>query len=91
MNKPSFAQVMTMHVNGGSKYSELHYRIYSDGEPTAITRHKRTGGRPRYLIEMDVFRCGEAEFDNLAARGRGLMEWVTAQHAATKAAKEATP
>ena len=78
MSKPSLTQQMTIHMNGGSKFSELHYQIYADGVPTRIRRCKQTNGRPEYLITVDVFSCGDDQFDNLAARGDGLEEWLLA-------------
>lgn len=78
MSKPVLTQQMTMHMNGGSKFSELHFQIYADGAPTKIRRCKTTNGRPEYLITSDTFSCGEDTFDNLAARGKGLEEWVLA-------------
>jgi hypothetical protein len=76
--KPKFTQSMTMHLNGGKSYSELHFRVYVDGCETPITRHKRTNGSPRYLITDDNFVCGEDRFDNFVARGVGLREWLIA-------------
>lgn len=73
---PKFTQTLTMHMNGGSKFSQLNYDIFADGKPTGIKRYKRTDGSPRYLITDDVFKCGDDKFDNLAARGTGLMEWL---------------
>jgi hypothetical protein len=78
MNEPKLTQQMTMHLNGGSKFSELHHRIYADGVETNITRHKRTDGSPRYLITQDVFRCGDEEFDVMATKGVGMKEWLLA-------------
>jgi hypothetical protein len=75
---PRFTEKMTAHLNGGSKFSELHYRVYADGVETKITHGRRTDGSPRYLITSDVFSCGDETFDNLAARGVGLKEWLVA-------------
>jgi hypothetical protein len=33
-----FTQRMTMHLNGGRKFSELHYAILADGKPTNLKR-----------------------------------------------------
>jgi hypothetical protein len=75
---PVLTQRMTMHLNGGSEFSELHYAIFADGVDAGITRHTRTDGRPKYLITHDLFRCGEEEFDVLATRGVGAKEWILA-------------
>jgi hypothetical protein len=74
---------MTMHVNGGNKFSELHYRIYANGVETPITHYRRTNGSPKYLITDEVFRCGEEEFDVMATKGVGLLDWLRA-HAAER-------
>lgn len=74
-----FTQTLKMHLNGGSKFSVLVYDIKRDGKPTGITRSKRTNGSPQYLIESDVFAAADqSDFDNLAARGTGLVEWLEA-------------
>lgn len=82
-DKPKFTQQMTMHLNGGSHYSELHYHVSADGVETDIYRFKRTDGSPKYLITQDIFVCGDDQFDCLAARGQGLMDWLEA-HAAPR-------
>lgn len=73
---PEFTQKMMMHLNGGSKFSELRFRILSDGKETSVTRVKRTSGSPRYLITVDLFSDGKEEFDVMATRGIGLREWL---------------
>lgn len=82
-----FTQDLTMHMNGGSKFSELHYRVRGDGRELPITHHTRTNGRPKYLITDDVFRCKvcEAEFDCVATKRVGLLAWLEehAGHAPT--------
>lgn len=76
-----FTEQMTMHLNGGSEFSELRYRVYGDGRELPITHARRTDGSPKYLITDDMFRCTcGAEFDRLAAKGVGLVAWLT-QHA----------
>ena len=72
-----FTQTLKMHLNGGNKFSALVYNVMRDGKPTGITRTKRTNGSPQYLIEVDMFVAEDkSEFDNLAARGLGLTEWL---------------
>ena len=63
MSNPVFTQKMTLHLNGGSKFSELHYQILRDGESTSITRVTRTNGRPSYRVVLDKFFCGDDELD----------------------------
>jgi hypothetical protein len=75
-----FTQRLTMHLNGGSKYSELHYDVFADGKQTAIKRFKGTNGSPKYLVTADIFVCGDESFNNLAARGIGLLDWLCAHH-----------
>ena len=65
-----------MHMNGGSKFSELHHDVYRDGEKTEIKRHTRTNGSPKYLKTEDIFACGEDWFDMLETKGVGLQEWL---------------
>lgn len=83
-----FTETMTMHLNGGSLFSELHFRVLGDGRELPITHHRRTDGRPKYLVTDDVFRCTKcgAEFDVRATRRVGLMDWLIehAGHAATE-------
>lgn len=73
-----FREHMTMHMNGGSKFSELHYRVSGDGQELPITHHRRTDGSPKYLITADVFSCKKcgSDFDCLATRRVGLMAWL---------------
>lgn len=81
-----FTESMTLHLNGGSKFSELHSRVSGDGRELPIMHRRRTDGSPKYLITDDVFHCTacDAEFDRLAAEGAGLVDWLTehAGHAA---------
>ena len=48
-----FTQRMTLHLNGGDKYSELHYQILYKGELTGISRHTKTNGSPEYKVVAD--------------------------------------
>ena len=84
MSDIKFTQQMTRHLNGGSKFSELHYRVYADGVETPITRHKRTNGSPNYLITVDVFVCGDDRFDVRETKGAGLTDWLIAHTPAAK-------
>lgn len=77
--QPRLTQKMTMHLNGGSKFSELHYRILADGKEAGITRYRRTAGRPKYLVTADVLGCGDETFDVLAAKGVGMVDWILAR------------
>jgi hypothetical protein len=81
-DKPRLTQGMTMHLNGGSEFSELHYKILADGKETGITRLKRTSGSPEYLVTVDVLISGGhggVEFDVLAAKGFGMVDWILAR------------
>ena len=67
--RPVFTQRLTMHLNGGSKFSALAYEILADGAATGITRHKRTDGRPKYYHDkpepIDI-QCAAQAIDTLA-------------------------
>lgn len=72
-----FTQRMTLHINGGSDHSSLHYDVLCDGAPTNIKRVTVTNGSPEYKKTKDVLVCGDGEeFDVLAARGVGLVAWL---------------
>jgi hypothetical protein len=74
--KPKLTRALTMHLNGGSEFSELRYKILPDGVETGITRLGRTDGSPRYRITVDVFACGEEWSDVLETKGVGMLEWI---------------
>jgi hypothetical protein len=76
MSDTVFTQRMTMHINGGSQFSELHYEIMADGMLCGITRHTRTTGRPKYTKIADEFHAGDKTFDLLKTRGVGMQEWL---------------
>ncbi len=76
-DRPVLTQSMTMHLNGGSKFSELHYMILADGEETGIQRLRRTDGSPKYITQ-DVLTRGEESFDVLETRGVGMIDWILA-------------
>ena len=82
-----FTQQMAMHLNGGGKFSELHYHIFADGMPTNLTRRTRTDGSPRYMKTIDTISDGEKEFDVLATRGIGMEGWLN-EHAKVCASKD---
>jgi hypothetical protein len=69
-------QQMTLHVNGGENFSELHYKVLADGKETGITIHKRTNGRPEYKYTAYEIHYGEETFDALAAHGKGMTKWI---------------
>lgn len=77
-DKPVFRQTMHMHLNGGSKFSRLVYKITRDGIDTGITRITETNGSPNYLKTADDFVKGDARFDMLATNGVGMTEWLLA-------------
>lgn len=84
-----FTQQMTMHLNGGSKFTQLNYAIFADGKPTNLTRTTRTGGSPQYLKTMDCIGDGNEVFDVLSARGVGVEDWVNAHVKIKEEAKDA--
>lgn len=75
-----WTQSLQMHLNGGSKYSTLVYRVLCDGSVTNITRTRSTGGSPKYLLTGDVFVCGGDEFDALKAKPGELEAWLEAHN-----------
>jgi hypothetical protein len=83
MAATEFRQQMTLHLNGGSKFSAFRYRILANGKETGIVRHKKTNGSPKYLITEDFFICGDERFDVMATKGVGLQAWLEA-HATTE-------
>jgi hypothetical protein len=72
-------QRMTMHLNGGSEFSQLHYEVLADGKPTGITRVTITDGSPRYKKTKDEFISGDESFDVMETKGVGLKEWLEQQ------------
>lgn len=87
-HEPVLTQTMTMHLNGGSKFSELRYKILADGANTGITRYTRTNGSPKYLKTVDALVNGNESFDILATKGVGMKEWLLAQIEKNKAEGE---
>lgn len=74
---PVFTERMTMHLNGGSEFSELHFRVLVDGHETPIRHHRRTDGSPKYRITDDVFACAcGAELDRRADPRASLRDWL---------------
>jgi len=72
---------MTMHLNGGSKFSQLNYALQCDGEATGIARITRTSGSSTgYLKTVDELHAGDEVFDVLATKGVGAIEWLEARH-----------
>ena len=78
-NKPKLTQRMTMHLNGGSKWSELHYEVLADGEPTGVTIHKRTNGSPDYRYTAFEVHAGEETLDVLKAPPGSMLDWIHAR------------
>lgn len=72
-----FTQKMSMHLNGGSKFSQFNFDIFADGKPTNLHRVTRTGGSPKYLKTQDIISDGELQFDVLATRGVGMEQWLS--------------
>lgn len=80
-----YTQQMVMHLSGGSKFSQLNYRIMADGVDTGIVRVTRTDGSPRYMKTADEFHAGDDVFDVLKTRGVGMMDWIIAHTPERKA------
>jgi len=73
-----WTQQMALHLNGGSKFSQLNYNVFCDGQNTGIVRVTRTNGSPDYLKTIDKLVLGDEEFDILATHGVGVTEWLEA-------------
>ncbi len=75
-----WTQKLALHLNGGSKFSQLNFELFRDGKPTGIVRITRTSGsRSGYLKTVDEIQNGDATFDILATRGAGMIAWLEAQ------------
>lgn len=81
---PKMTRRMTMHLNGGSDFSELQYEWFADGNPTGIRQYVRTDGRPQYKVMVNVCTHGDEEYDLLKGDSHGLAEWVLKQLATAK-------
>lgn len=79
MAKPILTRRMTMHLNGGSKFSELHYEILADGQKTGITLHERTNGRPHYRYTARELHFGEETLDLMKPEGEDPEAWILAR------------
>lgn len=77
--RPTLTQRMTRHINGGSKFSELHYEILADGEPTGITLYERTDGSPQYRYTARELRYGDETLDLMDRDGSDPVAWVNAR------------
>lgn len=74
--EPKITGEMTLHLNGGSKFSSLHYKVLVDGKETGINRLTRTNGRPNYKKISDELYFNDETFDLLKAKGQGIKEWI---------------
>lgn len=79
MSKPELTVRLKLHLNGGSKFSELHQDVFADGEPTGITIHTRTDGRPEYLITAKEIHAGDETLDLMEEGGPDPEEWILAR------------
>lgn len=75
---PKLTLQMTLHLNGGNKFSELHYKILADGKETGITKHVRTNGKPKYIVTNSEFHFNDEVFD-LMKEPAGAIEWIEAR------------
>jgi len=88
MEKRKWTQRMTMHLNGGNKFSQLNYAVYCDGIDTGIVRVTRTNGSPHYFKTADELHCGDEAFDMLACTdGRDAIAWLEAHFPAGQPSK----
>lgn len=72
-----WTQRMTLHLNGDT--TQMHRDLYRDGGPTGIRRATVTAGRRSgYRKTVDKLICGEEEFDLLATKGEGALDWLKA-------------
>jgi hypothetical protein len=85
VSDPKLTKRMKMHLNG-SGFSILSYDVLADGKPTGITHHRKTNGRPEYLITEDVWQFKDEVFDAIAAKGLGLIDWIKARVAESASA-----
>lgn len=76
---PKLTKRMTMHLNGGSDYSVINYDVYADGKLTPIKNTVRTDGRPNYKTTVNVWTCGDEEYDLLKGNNHDLCEWLLKQ------------
>jgi hypothetical protein len=84
-SKPQWTQSMSMHQNGGSKFSQLNFRLYRDGKFSGIIRITRTGGSPKYLKTIDELQAANGEtYDVLGKRGSGMLDWCEAHFVESK-------
>lgn len=64
---------MSMHLNGGDKFSQLNFRLYRNKVFSGIIRITRTGGSPKYLKTVDELQAVNGDtYDVLAKRGLDL-------------------
>jgi hypothetical protein len=76
VSEPKLTQVMTLHLNGGSKFSELHYKILADGAETGITLHERTNGSPNYKYTARELHFGEETLDLMEEGHPKMRAWI---------------
>ena len=79
MSAPVLTKHMTLHMNGGSKFSELHYEIRADGKPTGITLHERTNGSPQYKYTAREMHFGPDTLDLMEKGHPDVTEWILAR------------
>lgn len=74
--KPSITQRMSLHLNGGSKFSQLNYDIFVNDKPTGIARITRTDGSPKYKKTSDTLYFKDEEYDILGLGAKGAWNWI---------------
>lgn len=81
--KPTFdplsaklTQRLTLHLNGGSDFSERHTAIMADGQETGISLHERTDGSPDYHYTARELHYGQEMLDLMQKEGPEPMKWI---------------
>jgi hypothetical protein len=87
MSETKLTKRLFRHLNGGSKFSELVYRIYSDDVRTEVYELTRTDGRPDYYITERKLVCGDEELDLLKPHEDAVV-WVRARITAASDTRE---
>lgn len=63
IEKERLGKRMTLHLNGGDKFSEIHYVVTLDGKETKMTWHTKTNGSPHYEVVADELHFGDDTFN----------------------------
>ncbi len=69
-------QHLTLHLNGGEEFSEMHYVLWVGGKVTKITKHVQTNGSPEYKIMISELHFGDDTLDLLISSQNQLTKWI---------------